>query len=993
MSKLFLSFVSNLALLCLPIGGDFDGGSSMCVTAFQNWPSFAFRHRLNIPADSDSVGRHSRRIVRAVTRSSDLPPKSGSDSTTRRQLNTARPIKTAEKNKSPNNEKRPFRKNNDANSLNSDIFRLRKQKNGVELAEQRLQKAIDEMLENSETVKELLQSKNNTKKLQKYPDEVSFNSILSSHAKNARRDSIAAAKAGQLVDRMVELADEFPHLRPSIFTYNALLEAYTKNCNSNNPKRAQQSRLAVLRIFRKVQRDPQLEANSFTNNLLLTSNAITSPEWYAVERWALDYLDNPTYTAPIPDRNTYNQLLQCYASQGDADKAEDLLQKIINSTESKRITDDSLKVCPVWFNLVFKALASSSTGNIDGHIMAGDRADRLLRQMYDLYKSGYDDKILPGTSTYNHVLNVHTLSGNTERAECLVAELENAFLTNALDDIVLQPDRITFTTLIKTYATKQRNLGSSSSKVSYDIAVNATRVFETMESLSNAGWKNMSPTDVTYNTLISIWANVGTRESLRVAAKFFQQMCEDPENPPDSVTYTTLIHGWARGVRHLARLPEAGYRTEQLLQQLEQLPPSRQRKDFSATTVYNSVITAWSRSGESVAAEKVESLLSRLEGKYFNGLQSARPNKTTFLCMIGTYAKARIPDAAVRCDALLQRMMHYRDNLHFHDLEPDQAVYNAVLNALAKSYQSTAVEAAEEILTMMQTSPDKKLRPDIVTYATVIDCHTKCGEGSSDRAQELLRFVEGTYRNGDKTLEPNAVFYSAILQAWAKTATIEGATKAEELLRRNIALYEEGYAYAKPHAIMYNAVMDAIARSGDPTSGIRAEELLNEMESLYQGGDEELRPTRRSLNAVILAYRNAGDGGKKAEELLCRMEDLAESGRPELTPDVVSYNCAISAIVENGCRGGDDDNGAADRAQALLDRMESRNIQPDGRTYRPVIEAWLKRSGEKGDALAEMMLQQFLDKVDSKKKGPGQNQNLYEDAVWDVINAYRKSEE
>ena len=98
MSKLFLSFVSNLALLCLPISGDFDGGSSMCVTAFQNWPSFAFRHRVNIPADSDSVGRHSRRIVRAVTRSSDLPPKSGPDSTTRRQLNTARPIKTAEKN-------------------------------------------------------------------------------------------------------------------------------------------------------------------------------------------------------------------------------------------------------------------------------------------------------------------------------------------------------------------------------------------------------------------------------------------------------------------------------------------------------------------------------------------------------------------------------------------------------------------------------------------------------------------------------------------------------------------------------------------------------------------------------------------------------------------------------------------------------------------------------------------------------------------------------
>jgi hypothetical protein len=491
------------------------------------------------------------------------------------------------------------------------------------------------------------------------------------------------------------------------------------------------------------------------------------------------------------------------------------------------------------------------------------------------------------------------------------------------------------------------------------------------------------------NTLISIWANVGTREALYVAANLFQRMCEDPQNLPDSVTYTTLIHGWATGCRHLARFPEAGYRTEQLLQELEELPPSRLRSDFSATTVYNSVITAWSRSGERNAAEKVESLLSRLEGKYFSGLQSARPNKTTFLCMIGTYAKARIPDAGSRCDALLYRMFQYRDNLQFQDLEPDQAIYNAVLNALAKSSQSSAVDKAEDILTMMQTSPNEKLRPDIVTYATVIDCHTKCGEGSAqERAKELLRFVEGTYRSGDSTLEPNAVFYSGILQAYAKTATPKGAIKAEELLRRNIALYEEGYTYAKPHAIMYNAVMDAIARSGDPTSGISAEELLNEMESLYQGGDEDLKPSRRSMNAVILAYRNAGDGGKKAEELLRRMEELAASGRRELTPDVVSYNCAISAIVQNGFGGGD----AADRAQALLDRMESRNIQPDGRTYSPVIEAWVKRNDEKGLAVAGMMLQKFKDEVESRKK-PGQNQNLYEDAVWDVIKAYRKSEE
>lgn len=478
-----------------------------------------------------------------------------------------------------------------------------------------------------------------------------------------------------------------------------------------------------------------------------------------------------------------------------------------------------------------------------------------------------------------------------------------------------------------------------------------------------------------------------------MATEILRRMSDDSRSQPDSVTYTTLIHGWSRGIRHLARLPEAGYRAEQLLQQLEQLPPARRREGFSHTKVFNSVMSAWAKSGEPNAAEKVEVLLSRLEGKFLFGVATARPTKTTFLCMLGAYAKARISDAEERCDVLLQRMSYYRD-LELDGLEPDQAVYNAILNALAKSCKPSAVEKAEEILTMMQTSPDPRLKPNIITYATIMDCHTKCGERSFRRAEELLRFVEGTYRSGDKALQPNAVFYSAILQALAKSATVEGATTAEELLRRNIALYEEGYEYAKPHAIMYNAVMDAIARSGDPTSGTRTEELLYEMESLYQAGDDELKPSRRSYNAVIFAYRNTGEGGKKAEKWLVRMEEMAASGRPELTPDVVSYNCAIAAIVQAGAQ--TDEYDAADRAQALLDRMEERRIQPDGRTYSPVIEAWLKRNDEKGHILAERMLQQFFEKVEVTKKREsksGKDPNLYEEEVWDVINAYRNSDD
>jgi len=399
------------------------------------------------------------------------------------------------------------------------------------------------------------------------------------------------------------------------------------------------------------------------------------------------------------------------------------------------------------------------------------------------------------------------------------------------------------------------------------------------------------------------------------------------------------------------------------------------------------VISAYAKSGNEDAPERVDSLLAQLEGRFLSGDMTARPDKITFLGIFDTYAKSDISNADERCDVLLDRMRLYRDVHGLEDLEPDRVVYNAVLNALAKSRQPDVVETVEDILTMMESSPDEHLRPDIVTYATVIDCYTKCGEMSVQRADELLRFVEGTFRSGDETLKPNAIFYSAILQAWAKTATVEGAEKAENLLQRNIALYAQGNDYAKPHTIVFNAVMDALARSNMIGAGARAEELLNEMESSYQSGDEDLRPSKRSFNAVILAYRNEGNASKKAEELLNRMEEMADSGRNEVRPDVVSYNNVIAAVVEDS-----DSENTADRAQALLDQMEACNIKPDGRTYSSVIEAWLRRNDEKGHALADVMLTQFLENVEKSKKqnASDKKESLYEDAVWNVINAYRE---
>ena len=869
-------------------------------------------------------------------------------------------------------------KNTRRRKLNSDIYWLRNHKNGTQKAEKRLKEAVADMIEQSnhdagDDIPCLLQKYQQQKeenendrpsdeRLDQWPDVVSFNAVMIAHAKNARHDRSAPKQALGLLEKMKELSSTFPHVSPNIFSYNTVIEAFCNQIERNQKKAGRQRQLqedeqVVLGLYKELQ-EKGLSPTTYTRNMILASASKDSEEWSQLEAWAKSYLDGDIEEA-IPDRKTYNAIFKIYYLAGDVTGAENLLQKLLKWYSSQDIDKDKLKPSKYWFHSILKALAASDLNSDESY----QKLTQVLVGMKDAVKSGNAD-IQPDRLTYNHILNIYAKHGDPDLAVILMKEREE--FTDEADML----DCISYTTVIKAFVSAQKKLEPSETEKSLEMAEKATEVFDRMRE------KSIRPTVYTYNTMINIWVNVGTRDAMKKAESFLRQI-----RYPDTVSYATLIHGWSK-----TRFPEAGTRAEKLYNEVLKLPSSRHRFHYSTSFLCNSVISAYAKSGDDDAPERVDSLLAQLEGRYLSGDVTARPDKITFLGIFDTYAKSEVSNAEQRCDILLDRMSHYRDMLDLEDLEPDRVVYNAVLNALAKSQQPSVVETVEDILAMMESSQDENLRPDIVTYATVIDCFTKCGERNLERADELLRFVEGTFRNGDEMLKPNAVFYSAVLQAWAKTGTIEGAEKAEKLLQRNIALYSQGNDYAKPHTIVFNAVMDAIARSNMVSAGPRAEELLDEMESLYQSGDEDMRPSKRSFNAVILAYRNQGNESQKAEELLHRMEDMAASGRSEVRPNVVSYNNAIAAVVEDT-----DSENTADRAQALLDQMEAVGIKPDGRTYSPVIEAWLRRNDEKGNALAEVMITQFLDNLEESKKqnARAKRESLYEDAVWNVISAYR----
>lgn len=917
--------------------------------------------------------------------------------------------------KSKPTRKLPLQEDN-TNPLNKEILKFRRnRRNGAQLAHKRLEVALKERDPDI--------------------DEKSFNTALLAYAnQSGNGDWMAPLNLEKLLQKM----KRHPTISPSVFSYNCAMEAWVKSStqtqhqnrkqhspkhHQNNKKRddaswnqshgqrqqAQQptkqrsilqAKNACLRLFDEMTTERKgaasLVPNTYTYNLILQLYA-KSPNPHDLKK-AEDWFRDMKCT---PDRQTFNLMFAAYANHGSAEQAELLLNRLIQDFRVGG-TDTNAEIVEIpsqiWFHCVLKACVQDQKAQLnnrggDSSSNPGDQADRLLNEMNRFCKEGGLTSIRPTATTYNHILNVHAQAGNTGRVEELLLELEHLYADSG-GELSMAPDRITYTTTLGAYA-NQKEL---------DIDGKAEKILQRMFDFVAVGRPNMSPTIITYNTMLRIWTKSGTKKELQKATDLLDQMQSTttsspssssilpifpPPPPPNAQSYTIVLHGWSR----TNNVREAGYKAENLLRLLEQLPPNS-RKNLSWTTVYNSVITTWSKCGDKAAPQRVEALLNLLEDKCYESGGTIAPDKTTFLCIADTYAKARIPDAEQRCDDLLVRMSQLEEaGVVSNDLRSNRALYNSILNALAKSGQPSAKDKAEEILTMMQTSPNVNLRPDIVTYASVLDCHTKSGSPETfARAEEMLRFVEGSYRNGEVLLKPNAVFYSAILQAWAKSATIEGFEKAEWLLRRNVDLHRQGsdYEYTRPHGIMYNAVMDSIARSGMPEAGERAEILLEEMKSLYDAGDEEMKPTRRSFNAVMLAYRRDGHCMEKVERVLSRMEELADTGELEVAPNTVSYNTAMKAMVEDRGKSSSEALGiAANQVQALLDRMEVRSVRPDSTTYSIVIEAWLKCNNEKGGVMADCMLQKFVNSVDSAKDWDAKADT---DVVWDVVNAYKSSD-
>lgn len=202
--------------------------------------------------------------------------------------------------------------------------------------------------------------------------------------------------------------------------------------------------------------------------------------------------------------------------------------------------------------------------------------------------------------------------------------------------------------------------------------------------------------------------------------------------------------------------------------------------------------------------------------------------------------------------------------LGFENAKPTTFVYNACMNAFAKDplicvtgddNQNNRAEKAEQLLDSMEKryneQKDWRIKPDIISYSTVINAHANSGTPNSGvSADAILRRMMYRYLLGDTKCRPNAIVFTAAIKAHSSAinATLSELDESNEGDDDD----DDGAGNNKRE----NQKQEKIKASAK-----RCEDLLQQLCLLYQlpGNDRSLKPTSVTFELVTGALSLAKD--------------------------------------------------------------------------------------------------------------------------------------
>lgn len=379
---------------------------------------------------------------------------------------------------------------------------------------------------------------------------------------------------------------------------------------------------------------------------------------------------------------------------------------------------------------------------------------------------------------------------------------------------------------------------------------------------------------------------------------------------------------------------------------------------------YNTVMDAWSKSRVPEAPEAAERLLKRMMDD-----ESVEPNTNSYNLLIDAWANSNKQNSLEKAVQIYHHMETLRTD-ETNNVSPTIRTVNAVLHAYArKSAQYTSQndqagfdEAAKcaaaslnllkEMKNRCKETGDKSWQPDMATYTSVMDVHSRCATYRTTKiAGELLNELKELHaKTGNYRHKPNFRTYTTLVTAWSRTKSDESPQRVEAIMN------EMKRSGEKPNARTYTAAVQCWARARDPLKAKRVLKLLMEMREEYKKtGSEHVRPTTLTYNnAIDACARCQGSPDQKTESVKIAFAILKTIEMDnDIEPNSVTYSTLIRALnflMPSGDERNEVAKAVFEKAKkaGLVELVTLKNLKMvlDAQSMRTAMEGNLDQSGD-----------------------------------------------
>ncbi|XP_061353516.1 pentatricopeptide repeat-containing protein At5g48730, chloroplastic [Gastrolobium bilobum] len=290
---------------------------------------------------------------------------------------------------------------------------------------------------------------------------------------------------------------------------------------------------------------------------------------------------------------------------------------------------------------------------------------------------------------------------------------------------------------------------------------------------------------------------------------------------------------------------------------------------------YTALLSAYSRSG---LLDRAFSLLEEMEST-----PGCQPDVQTYSILIKSCLQVFAFD---KVQSLLSDMA-------IRKIKPNTVTYNTLIDAYGKAKKFSEMES-----TLVEMLADRDCQPDVWTMNSTLRAFGNIGQ-----IETMERCYDKFQTSG---IQPNVQTFNILLDSYGK---VEDYKKMSAVME-----YMQKYHYSWT-IVTYNVVIDAFGKAGD----------LKQMEYLFRlMRSERIKPSCVTLCSLVRAYARAG----KPEKIGGVLRFVENS---DVLLDTVFFNCLVDAYGRLECFA---------EMKRVLEMMQQKGCKPDIITYRTMIKAY-----------------------------------------------------